>query len=312
MAVPEAPGTTLAIDRITPPLGLDVRSLPGFAASDPVSHLAEKIRARFRAPGYCPPMLPQVALEVQRSANSPNATFASVAAILEKDAMLTARVLRLSRSPAYARAVGVRSIREAVGRLGLKAVTELVWRAALDIGIFRSTQHRRTLDLLRRHSTVTAYLARTAALFTPVPVEYAFLAGLVHDIGLAAALIVLSEEPGGSMLSDREVRAVAAVHEELSGMVARLWNLPEDLQAGIAQHHRLGENGDVHPLSAVVLIAEHLAISLGAPQPLAAAGWDPVDRQRLKLAHTALELSPAQLKIVEAEAKNVLGDMAEA
>jgi HD-like signal output (HDOD) protein len=113
------------------------------------------------------------------------------------------------------------------------------------------------------------------------------------------------------VLSDREVRAVAAVHEELSGMVARLWNLPEDLQAGIAQHHRLGEDGNVHPLSAVVLIAEHLALSLGAPQPLAAAGWDPVDRQRLKLAHTALELSPAQLKIVEAEAKNVLGDMDE-
>jgi hypothetical protein len=61
----------------------------------------------------------------------------------------------------------------------------------------------------------------------------------------------------------------------------------------------------------VVLIAEHLAVSLGAPQPLMAAGWDLLDRQRLKLAFTALELSPAQLKIVEAEAKNVLADMAE-
>jgi HD-like signal output (HDOD) protein len=278
------------------------------AETDPVATIAEQIRSRMRSPDYTPPMLPAVALEVQRSANSPNTTFATIAGILEKDPLLTARVLRLSRSAAYARASGVQSIREAVGRLGIKTVVELVWRAALDIRVFRAGPHRRTMDNLRRHSTLTAYLARTAALFTPVPVDYAFLAGLVHDIGLAAALIVLSEQPGATALTEREIRAVSLVHEDLSGMVARLWHLPEDLQKGISQHHSLGDTREVHPLSAVVLVAEHLALSLGAPQPLAAAGWDPVDRQRLKLAHAALELSPAQLTVVEAEAKNVIAD----
>ncbi len=293
----------------TPPLGFDIRSLPSLIPGDQVASLAEQIRTRFRAPDYTPPMLPAVALEVQRIAKSPNVTFAGVAAVLEQDALLTARVLRLARAPAYARSTPIRSIREAVGRLGLKSVTELVWRAALDLGVFRSSQHRRTLEQLRKHSTVTAYLARTAALFTPVPVDYAFLAGLVHDIGLAAALLVLAEQPAAPLLTEREIRAVAAVHEELSGLVARLWNLPEDLQAGITLHHRLDSSTDVHPLAAVIHVAEHLALSLGAPQPLAAAGWDPVDRQRLKLAYRALELSPAQLQVVEAEARNVLAEL---
>lgn len=299
----------MAIDRTTPPLGTNLRGLPGIDLSHPVANLAEKIRAQFRAPGYVPPLLPEVALEVQRSANSPTSSFASIAAILEKDSLLTARVLRLSRSPAYARAGEVRSIRDAVGRLGIKAVVELVWRAALDIGVFRSPHHRRTMDNLRRHGTATAYLARAAALFTPVPVEYAFLGGLVHDIGLSAALIVLSGQPTSGVLVEREIRAVAAVHEELSGLIARLWNLPLDLQIAISQHHNLGDSGEVHPLSAVIFVAEHLALTLGAPQPLAAAGWDPIDRQRLKIAHAALELSPAQLKVVEAEAQNVLADL---
>jgi HD-like signal output (HDOD) protein len=299
----------LPFDRSTPPLGIDTRSLPLVGPSDPVANLAEQIRARFRAPGYTPPLLPEVAFEVQRSAASPNATFASIAAVLEKDPLLTARVLRLARSPAFARAGGVRSIREAVGRLGIKSVMELVWRAALDMGVFRSTQHRRTMEQLRKHSTVIAYLARTAALFSPVPVEYAFLAGLVHDIGLGAALIVLSEPSSPVLLGERDIRAVAAVHEELSGLVARLWNLPVDLQLAIEQHHHLGKTGEPHPLAAVVLIAEHLALSLGASQPLAASGWDPIDRQRLKQAHAALELSTAQLKVVESEARNVLADL---
>ena len=230
------------IDR-TPPLGLDLRSLPGFAV-EPIRWPTWPRRSAraFERPATARPCCPQVALEVQRSANSPNATFASVAAILEKDAMLTARVLRLARSPAYARAIGVRSIREAVGRLGLKAVTELVWRAALDIGVFRSTQHRRTLDLLRRHSTVTAYLARTAALFTPVPIEYAFLAGLVHDIGLARR-------------AHRAVRGAGRRHCWPSARCGRWrpctrscrgwWRAcgtcPRTCRLAIAQHHRLGE-----------------------------------------------------------------------
>jgi HD-like signal output (HDOD) protein len=301
--------SVLGIDRTTPPLGVDIGSLTGVGGLEPAANLAEKVRARFRDPNYCPPMLPQVALEVQQSANSASATFASIGAILEKDPMLTARVLRLSRSAAFGGAAPVRSLREAIGRLGLRSVVELVWRAALDIGVFRSTAHRRTLDNLRRHSTVTAYLARAAALFTPVPVEYAFLGGLVHDIGLAAALIVLSEQQSPAVLLERDIRALAAVHEELSGLVARLWNLPDDLQLALASHHNLGGGTDVHPLAAVILVAEHLAVSLGAPHPLAAAGWDPIDRQRLRMAHTALELSPAQLQVVEAEARNVLAEL---
>src|SRR5689334_13354009 len=89
------------------------------AAGAPALPLAQEIRARFRSPTYTPPLLPAVALEVQQSATSPDVTFADVARILEKDPILTARVLRLARSPAYARPGELRSIRDAVGRLGM-------------------------------------------------------------------------------------------------------------------------------------------------------------------------------------------------
>jgi putative nucleotidyltransferase with HDIG domain len=274
---------------------------------DRAANLAEDIRARFRAPDYSPPMLPEAALEVHRVARLPDVNFATVARILEKDPLLTARVLRLSRSGAYARPTPVTSIRDAVGRLGLKAIVELVWRAALDVGLFRNPRYRRVMDQLRRHSTVTAYLARAAALFTPVPVEYAFLAGLLHDIGLAAAMLVLGDAAAVDGASDQEVQAVAvaAVHEELSALVAQLWSLPEDLRAALAQHHKLGEGGVVHPVAAVVVLSENLALRLASANT-GVGRWDPFDPAQLDLAYEGLELSASQLKVVEAEARSVL------
>lgn len=59
----------------------------------------------------------------------------------------------------------------------------------------------------------------------------------------------------------------------------------------------------------MVHIAEHLALSLGAAQPLAVAGWDPHEGDSLKVAYETVELSPAQLKVVEAEARRVLAEL---
>ena len=280
---------------------------PTPATVDRAARLAQDIRGRFLAPDYRPPMLPEAALEVHRLAGDPNVSFATVARVLEKDPLLTARVLRLSRSGAYARPTPVTSIRDAVGRLGLKAIGELVWRAALDVGVFRVARYRRAMDQLRRHSTTVAYLARAAALFTPVPVEYAFLAGLLHDIGLAAALLVLGEAAAVDERADQAVQAVAvaSVHEELSAMVARLWSLPEDLQAALAQHHNLGAGGSVHPVAAVITVAESLALSLAGPQ-VGVGQWDTVARDEVQLAYESLELSAPQLQVVEAEARKVL------
>jgi HD-like signal output (HDOD) protein len=299
----------LGIDRTTPPPDPELGGLAGVPALDPVAAAAAKLRARFRDPGYRAPALPAVALALQEGASASDASFAAISALLQSDPAVTARVLRLARSAPRGRVLSVRSLSDAVGQLGLRAVVELVWCAALEIGLYRQGTHRRVLDQLRRHGLLTAHLARAVALAAPVPVEHAFLAGLVHDAGLAAALILLAETEAATVPGERDIRAVAAVHQELSARVARLWNLPEDVQVGLAQHHQLGESGPIHPLAAVIVLAEHLALSLGAPQPLAAAGWDPLDRQRLRLAHTALQLSPAQLKLIEAEARTVLADL---
>jgi putative nucleotidyltransferase with HDIG domain len=310
----------LGTDRSTPPLSSDKRrraqaaeTTAGSGAVHPTRvRAADAIRGRFGDPSYHPPELPPVAMELQRLASSSDTTFASVVPLLESDRQLAARVLRLARTAGPQ--LPVRSLREATERMGLRPVVELVWRAALDLGVFRNPAHReapdqlrRALEQLRQHGTMTGYLARSVALFSPVPVEYAFLGGLVHDIGLAAALILLGAEQ--TPVEESDIRAVASLHEQLSAEVARRWNLPEDVQIALARHHHLGDPGREHPLSAVILLAEHLSRSLGAPQPLAAAGWDPIDRQWLRRAHTALELSPAQLKLVEAEARHVLAEL---
>jgi HD-like signal output (HDOD) protein len=273
--------------------------------------LEAAILARFRSSDYRPPMLPDVALEVVQISKAPHASFSRIAQLLEKDSMLAARVLRLAQSPAYARPGGVRSLREALVRLGLKTVGDLVWQAALDLRVFRSPRYQGLMEQIRRHSTATAYLARVASLFTAVPTEYAFLCGLIHDIGLAAAVIVLGERPFEGAPLEGEVlsQVLASIHEELSGLVARLWHLSPDLQAALSDHHRLDSAGTVHPLAAVICVAEHLAATVGSPVPLGAGVCDPIDRDQLRLALEALEISQAQLGLVKLEAAKVIGEL---
>ena len=276
------------------------------ATDDAVETLAQEIRVLVRSPDYRAPMLPTVAFEVQRLASSPVTTFSQVAQILEKDPLLTADVLRLARSPAYSRSTSVRSIREAVGRIGLKSVVDMVWQAAVET-TFRSIRYGRPMEQVRRHSVATAHLSRAAALFTGIPAESAFLAGLLHDIGVSAALIVLGKRPGN--VPERweiEAASIAAVHEELSATVARAWRLPEDVQFAIGQHHRLDVGQLVHPLAAVVYVAEHLARKLGGPAGPLPPAWDRTDEGRLSQACQVLELMPPQLEVVEAEARKAL------
>jgi putative nucleotidyltransferase with HDIG domain len=273
---------------------------------DAAAALAQEVRVLFRSSDYRPPMLPTVALEVQRAVSMPVTTFADVARILEKDPLLTGQVLRLAQSPVFSRGASVHSIREAVGRIGLKNVVDLVWQAAVDM-TFRSIRYGRPMEQVRRHGVAIAHVSRVAALATTVPVEAAFLAGLLHDIGLSAALIALGERKGSIPVRwEIEAAGIASAHEELSAIVAKSWNLPEDVQMAIGQHHRLAIRELAHPIAATVYIAEYLAQELGGPTGPHAPQWEPCERDHLAQACAVLRMTPAQLTIVESEAYKVL------
>jgi HD-like signal output (HDOD) protein len=154
-------------------------------------------------------------------------------------------------------------------RLGLNTLRDLVWEVALDLKVFRCKPYAPVMESLQRHSVAVAKIAARIAAETSIAEDYAFIAGLLHDVGLAASLVMLAE-PGPAPPLDEIGDDLDAIHEEASGIVATLWKLPSDLQIVIAHHHAPTIGGYDHPAVAVVCLAEFMAndLGFGLPAPL--------------------------------------------
>jgi HD-like signal output (HDOD) protein len=233
--------------------GLDPGARDTYEATQ---RLGDWIRERFAAPDYRPPVVPSVAIELQALSRDPEVDVKRVVALLEKDGLLAAQVLRLASSPVYATATPPRSLHEAVVRLGMRTLSDVVWEAVLRLRVFRVRKYAPFMESVRNHSCATAHVARALAAYTSLPAEYAFLCGLLHDIGTAAALIVVSEELPEAKLYDEVLGGTLAVlHEELSRLVTSVWKLPQELQLASGYHHTIKIGGYAHPLAALVYLA---------------------------------------------------------
>jgi HD-like signal output (HDOD) protein len=274
------------------------------------SVLARMFLDAFNSPGYQPPLLPSTAIELMQIARRPDVTFPVVAGILEKEPMLASQVLRLAQSPIYRRAEPIRSLEQAASRLGLRTLADLFVQASVTAKVFRAPAYEGAMNKLRDHAVATAIVARLVCRETSHADEYAFLCGLLHDVGAAACIIVLGEKYGGGSKKGEPASPVvpvkafwpviAEIHEATAMKLADLWQLPADVRLVIGHHHTLVVGGMVHPLAAVICIAEAIATDLGhflEPEV------DP--KQRLR-AEEALRLSPAQLDGIRKKAKDLL------
>src|SRR4051812_42395915 len=125
--------------------------------------IASRLRARLSAPDYQPPMLPRVAMQILQLSQRPEVDLAEVLAVLESDPVLAAQVLRLAQSPLYAGSSPIRSMRQALVRLGLREMRNAVFEIALRLRVFRAHGYETVLGSLRRHSTAVAHLCRLVA-----------------------------------------------------------------------------------------------------------------------------------------------------
>jgi putative nucleotidyltransferase with HDIG domain len=240
------------------------------AASDSVGGLdrhdvVARLQRTFASPSYQPPMLPEVALEVMQLSQRPDVKFEEVVHLLQKDAVLAARVLSIAQSSAYAARSPIQTLHQASVRLGLKAMRDIVLEAAFHMKVFRVPGYEGAMERLARHSAAVAHVMRAVCRRSNVEAEYAFLCGLLHDVGFAASLLALCDDPTWRKASFEELAPVLdEVHEEASGLLARLWKLPENIQRMVATHHEPAPDGKVQLVNATLIVAEQLCWEAGA------------------------------------------------
>jgi HD-like signal output (HDOD) protein len=232
--------------------------------------LVGRVRAMLTSPGYRPPMLPGVALEVMQLSQKPKVQFAEVVALLERDAMLAAKVLAMAQSAAFAARSPITSLYQATVRLGLNTLRNIVLEAALHLRVFRVPGFEEPMERLARHSTAVAHLTRAAAGRAPIDAGAAFACGLLHDVGFAGILLALSEDRKFRYASyEAMAPALDELHEETAGHMTRVWNLPAEMQRAVGTHHSVTPFGAPLPMNAALVVAEQLAweCGLGLAEP---------------------------------------------
>lgn len=258
-----------------------------------------RLRSELSDPGFEPPLLPVAALELLALTRNPNVEFRQVLELLESDPLVAARTLRVAQSPAFARGEPLRSLESAITRLGLGTLTDIFMQVSISSRVFRSKHYAEPMERLRRHSVAVAHVARLVCRVTSLPDEYAFLCGLLHDIGAAIALLTLGDPNAKNPPSLRAASsAVWECHAEAGGIVCNSWKLPPDVVWVVKSHHAPQIDGRVHPLAAAVDVADQLARLHGAGSPV-----EPVlDR----LPDNVLELSDTSWRRLRAEAGDLL------
>jgi len=277
--------------------------------------LGAELIETFNNPDYRPPPLPSVALELMSLSNRDDATIERIVRLLEQDEMLAGGVLRLIGSPIYAGRSRIRTLKEAVVRLGVRTVRDLVFETALHQGVFSLAEYSETVEQIRRHSTVTAYIARIVCRHAKIDEENVFLCGLLHDIGFAGLLFAVSHiEAEGSPPLIQLWSEIDRMHENASRVVTELWQLPSELQEVVGHHHHL-HTGETSRVAAAINIADQLSERFGASVvgPVDDHGnlqpGDAIDEFDLEVSLGELKLSSQAMKRVVEDAETTVPDI---
>jgi putative nucleotidyltransferase with HDIG domain len=191
--------------------------------------------------------LPQVALKVLEVANDPDSGAADLKAVLESDAALSARLLRCVNSSAYAVRTRITNLQQAIAYLGLKQVRNLAMTASVS-ELFKKDEKigsycRRDLW---RHLVSVGLCARLIALRRKIRnFEDAFLAGLLHDVGIVLEdqhvhpefVQIMRALDETKILTDNERAVLGFDHTTLGEKIAESWGFPDAVRAAIRYHH---------------------------------------------------------------------------
>ena len=235
------------------------------------------------------PTLPAVVMELLNSIDQEDVDIHVLAKKISHDQALTAKTLRLANSSFYALQVKVTTIQQAITLLGFKSVRSLITAAAVTGCFPEGHCHGFNHKAFWRHSIATATCAKVLAMHLHVNQDFAFTAGLLHDVGRLVLVTYFREEleeaivyriENDCSMLDAE-RAVLGIDHVSAGYgLASHWNFSDTLLKAIAGHHNPEEPG-IGFLASIVHVADAIthALDLSGTEddmvpPLSQVAWD--------------------------------------
>lgn len=203
------------------------------------------------------PRVPAVIPQLLRSLRDEGSSSGELARLLAQDAVLVAEVIREVNSPYYQPATPVRNLEGALLLLGQNGLRMLLARVAFRpiISLQAGPLARQVAPQLWRQSEQCALAAALLAPRHGADAFAAYLAGLMHNIGLVVALRMVDQLLPAGGLPDDDVFGQRLVQGArlLSAAIAGQWELPP------AIGHAIAHLGDPQGLPAALGEADRLA-----------------------------------------------------
>ncbi|MBU0663829.1 MAG: HDOD domain-containing protein [Proteobacteria bacterium] len=198
------------------------------------------------------PSLPDIYVRLQQAVSKLDVSVAEVAAIIEKDMAMSAKVLQLVNSAFFGMFQPVESPARAVGLLGLDTIKGLVLGVQVFEGM-KSSSKLFSLNRLMEHSMAVGACAKKIAQAETndkAVIDHSFIGGILHDVGklvLASRMqeqydqtILLAREQNISPL-DAEIQIFHTGHDSVGAYLIGIWGLPGPVVEAIGFHHFPGD-----------------------------------------------------------------------
>lgn len=190
------------------------------------------------------PPRPQILADLSREMARPEPDVQRIARVVASDVALTAAVLRVANSPAYALTRRAETLGQAVGLLGLRQigvmVTGLVMRKALRTD---GPQLTRFWDVSAKRSWALSTLARGLRC---VDVDVAQTFGLFCDVGIPLLMqrfanygptLKAANSATERSFTEVEQDAHRTDHALIGALMARSWGVSQEVCLAIRLHH---------------------------------------------------------------------------
>lgn len=186
------------------------------------------------------PLLPESTAKLLSICNDRDFPPTELAESIRRDQSIATHVLRMANSAMFMPGSPVVSLQQAVARLGIDRIREIVLIVSCKSRVFDVAGFESEIRDSFKHSLAAAIFAQEIARARRLNVEDAFLCGLLHDIGRPVLLqAIVDYQHTNRVLVEREevLQAIESHRATVGGNLINLWKLPQRIAHAVLQQN---------------------------------------------------------------------------
>ncbi len=193
--------------------------------------LVNEITELFKSNSVTLPSLPEIALHINSALDNENLGTNKLAQIIQMDPVIAARIVQVANSALYICAGKSSSIQEAIAKLGIENIRNIVMGVVLRDLFMPNTElvvHKMAhfYEHSIRIGVICYELAKQIPSFKP---DRAFLFGLLHDIGVIPILVVADSHKELAHKASNIDLVLHQLKSHIGGMILQQWKFDKEL-----------------------------------------------------------------------------------